>query len=61
MRYTLTAVLAKTLYCSRTRSRSASLGILKRVMRSMGAILREKVAKVLRRSTEIFLIKINEY
>jgi hypothetical protein len=27
------------LYCSRTRSRSASLGILKRVIRSIGAIV----------------------
>jgi len=36
--HTLTAVLARTLYCSRTRSRSASLGILNIVMRSMGAI-----------------------
>lgn len=37
--HTFTAVFANTLYCSRTRSRSASLGILKRVIRSMGAIV----------------------
>lgn len=37
-RHTLTAVFASTLYCSKTRARSSSLGILKRVMRSMGAI-----------------------
>ena len=36
---TLTAVLARTLYCSKTRLRSSSLGILKRVIRSIGAIL----------------------
>lgn len=36
---TLVAVLARTLYCSSRRRRSSSLGILKRVMRSMGAIL----------------------
>lgn len=36
---TLVAVLARTLYCSSTRARSASLGILKRVIRSMGAIV----------------------
>lgn len=37
--HTFVAVLASTLYCSSTRSRSSSLGILKRVMRSMGAIV----------------------
>lgn len=36
---TLVAVLARTLYCSSRRRRSSSLGTLKRVMRSMGAIL----------------------
>jgi hypothetical protein len=36
---TLVAVFARTLYCSSTRSRSASLGILKRVIRSIGAIV----------------------
>lgn len=36
---TLTAVLTRTLYCSRTRLTSSSLGILKRVIRSIGAIL----------------------
>lgn len=36
---TLVAVLARILYCSSRRRRSSSLGILKRVIRSMGAIL----------------------
>lgn len=37
--HTLVAVLASTLYCSSRRSRSASLGTLKRVMRSIGAMV----------------------
>lgn len=38
-RHTLVAVFARTLYCSSNRSASASLGILKRVIRSIGAIV----------------------